>query len=121
MSAGVWLGIGLLGGVGAVLRFLVDSVVAARAATGFPVGTLVVNLSGAFALGVLTEALSNGDTLRLAGTGLIGAYTTFSTWMFETERLGEDGLGRLAGLNVVVSLSAGILMAWLGMRLGAVL
>jgi CrcB protein len=117
MSAGVWLGIGLLGGVGAVLRFLVDSVVAARAATGFPVGTLVVNLSGAFALGVLTEALSNGDTLRLAGTGLIGAYTTFSTWMLETHRLGEDGRLPLGLVNFALSLAVGIAAVWLGRQL----
>ena len=121
MSVAVWLGVGLLGGIGAVLRFLVDGAVGTRVATSFPVGTLVVNLSGAFALGVLAEALADGDALRLAGTGLLGAYTTFSTWMFETERLGEDGQKRLVAANIIVSLGAGILAAWAGMKLGAVL
>ncbi len=119
MSLGVWIGVGLLGGVGAVLRFVVDGAISARATTGFPLGTLAVNISGAFVLGLVSEAVASGDTLRLLGTGLIGAYTTFSTWMLETERLGEDGQAHLAVANLLVSLGAGLLAAWLGLKLGA--
>jgi len=119
MSLAVWVGVGLLGGAGAVLRFLVDGAVSARFTTGFPVGTFVVNVSGAFALGLLSEALVSEDALRLFGVGLVGAYTTFSTWMLETQRLGEEGQGRAAVANVVVSLAAGLLCAWVGMKLGA--
>lgn len=121
MSAVVWIGLGVLGGVGAILRFLLDGAIGARVRTGFPLGTLIVNLSGAFVLGVLTEALADGDALRIAATGLIGSYTTFSTWMLETERLAEDGRGRAATANVLVSLIAGVVAAWLGLRVGGIL
>ena len=69
-------------------RFLLDGAVASASGAAFPWGTLAVNLSGAFALGVLAGAALSDDAYRLAGTGLLGAYTTFSTWMLETHRLG---------------------------------
>jgi len=119
VSAGVLLGIGLLGGAGALGRFLVDAVVSARTGDRFPWGTLAVNLSGAVALGVLVGAAVTGDALRLAGTGLLGAYTTFSTWMFESHRLAEDGQGRLGAANLLGSLALGVTAAWLGRRIGA--
>jgi CrcB protein len=117
MSPVVLLGVGLLGGVGALARFLVDGAVAARLGRSFPYGTLVVNLSGAFLLGALVGVVVDDDALRLAGTGLVGAYTTFSTWAFESHRLGEDGEGRLALLNFAASLALGILAAWAGEQL----
>jgi CrcB protein len=119
VSLAIWIGVGLLGGAGAVLRFLVDGAISARATTSFPVGTLAVNVSGAFALGLLSEAVPAGDALRLLSIGLVGAYTTFSTWMLETQRLAEDGEARMAAANIVVSLAAGLLAAWVGMKLGA--
>ena len=121
MSAGVVVGIGLLGGIGALARFAVDGAVAARAAGAFPFGTLAVNLTGAFLLGLLVGATTDDDTLRLAGTGLLGAYTTFSTWAFESHRLGEDGQGRLGALNFTASLLLGVLVAWAGRSLGGAL
>jgi fluoride exporter len=109
------LGIGLLGGVGAVARFLLDGAVTARAGSGFPWGTLAVNLSGAFALGLLVGVAD--DAYRLLGTGLLGAYTTFSTWMLESHRLGEDGRLRLGLVNFALSLAVGIAAVWLGRQL----
>ena len=121
MSVFVLAGIGVVGGLGAIARMLLDGSVSARAGRAFPWGTLPVNLSGAFVLGVLAGAAVSGDAFRLAGTGFLGAYTTFSTWMLETHRLAEDGRGRPALLNVGVSLAAGIACAWLGRELGAAL
>jgi CrcB protein len=121
VSAAVLVGIGLLGGAGAVARVLVDRAVSARAGRAFPFGTLAVNLSGAFVLGVLSGAALHGDAARLAGTGFLGAYTTFSTWMLETHRLAEDGDTRGAVLNIVVSLALGLAGAWVGRQLGEVL
>jgi fluoride exporter len=115
------IGIGLLGGAGSVLRFVADGAVARRMGREFPYGTLAVNLSGSFALGVLVGAAVSGDAARLAGTGLIGAYTTFSTWAFETHRLGEDGQLRLGAVNVIASLVLGLGAAWAGRRLGTAL
>jgi CrcB protein len=114
-------GVGLLGGAGAVARFLLDGAVASRVASAFPFGTLAVNLSGALALGVLHGAGVGGDAMRLVGTGLLGAYTTFSTWALEAHRLGEAGRVRLGAANVLVSLALGLACVWLGDRLGAVL
>ena len=116
MSLPLVLGIGLFGAVGATARFLLDGVVSARASSIFPVGTLVVNLTGAFALGFVTGKLS-GDAQLLVGTGLLGGYTTFSTWMFESHRLGEDGELRAGVVNLLGSLILGILAVWLGRTL----
>jgi CrcB protein len=117
----VFAGVGLLGGVGAIGRFLLDGAVASRVGSAFPFGTLAVNLTGALALGVLHGAGVGGDALRLAGTGLLGAYTTFSTWTFESHRLGEDGRLRLGLANLLVSLALGLVCVWLGDRLGGAL
>jgi len=110
----VWIGVALLGGAGACARFLVDSSVAVRA---FPLGTLVVNLSGAFVLGVLSDSGAGADAYLLAGTATLGAYTTFSTWMFESQRAAEDGRGRVALANLAVSLVLGLGAAALGRAL----
>jgi CrcB protein len=114
----VWVGVGLLGGVGALLRFTIDGVVAARLGAGFPYGTFVVNVSGAFVLGLLTGVVLSGDQLLLWGTALIGSYTTFSTWMFETHRLGEGRQEAALWLNVALSLAVGLGAAALGRALG---
>jgi CrcB protein len=63
----------------------------------------------------------SGDALRLLGTGLLGAYTTFSTWMLESHRLGEDGRLRLGWANVLVSLGLGLACVWLGDQIGGAL
>ena len=73
-----------------VLRFVVDRAVARRAARSFPFGTLAVNISGAALLGLLGGLALSKDAALLAGTAFVGAYTTFSTWMLETQRLGEE-------------------------------
>ena len=119
MNAALVLGICLLGGVGAIGRFLLDGAVASWLGRVFPYGTLAVNLTGALALGVLHGVGTGGDALRLAGTGLLGAYTTFSTWTLESHRLGEDGRLRLGAANLAVSLVLGVACAWLGDRIGA--
>jgi CrcB protein len=121
MSVQQIVGVALLGGVGAVGRFLVDGSIAGRVGRGFPFGTLAVNLSGAFLLGVLVGAAVSGDAYRLAALGLVGAYTTFSTWALESHRLGEDGELRAGMLNFAVSLVLGVTFAWAGRHLGAVL
>ena len=121
MSVAVLLAVGVLGGLGAVGRFLLDGAVSARSAGGFPAGTLAVNLSGAFVLGLLVGAALDGDANRIVGTGLIGGYTTFSTWALESHRLGEDGELRLGAVNVAVALVLGLFAAWAGRALGGAL
>ena len=115
------VGIGALGGIGAIARFLLDGAVSRQLGRDFPYGTLAVNLSGAFVLGAVTGAALSEDASRLVGTGLLGAYTTFSTWAFESHRLGEDGRLRLGAANFAVSLLLGVVFAWAGRRLGMAL
>jgi CrcB protein len=116
-----WIGIGLLGGLGAVARYVVTVAVASRVGRPWPYGTLAVNVSGAFALGVLAGAAVHGDAYLLAGTGFIGAYTTFSTWMVETERLAAEGRRVAAFANIAVSLALGLGAAAVGHGMGAAL
>jgi fluoride exporter len=85
----IWLGVILAGGLGAVLRFLLDGAVARRAGksrrlAGLPFGTLAVNISGAALLGFLGALALSRYAALLAGTAFVGSYTTFSTWMLET-------------------------------------
>jgi CrcB protein len=117
----VWVAIAVLGGLGALARFSVDGAVTQRAGGGFPTGTLAVNLTGAFLLGFVAGIDLAGDALLLAGTALLGSYTTFSTWMFEAHRLGEDDRARLLWLNVALSLAAGVAFAALGRAVGSAL
>jgi len=95
--------------------------VSARAGRSFPWGTLAVNLTGAFLLGVLAGATISEDAYLIAGTGLLGAYTTFSTWALESHRLAEDGRARLGAANLLVSLLAGLAVAWIGQGIGGAL
>jgi CrcB protein len=120
VSALVWTGVVVIGGLGSVLRFLVDGAVSSRLERrDFPFGTLVVNISGAAILGLLT-GLALGDTAALlAGTAAVGSYTTFSTWMLETQRLAEEREVRSAAINVIASLALGIAAAAVGKAIGA--
>jgi fluoride exporter len=118
MSVVVVLGLGLIGGLGALARFALDGAVAEQVGREFPYGTLVVNLVGAFVLGLLVGASLSQDAYRLWGTGLLGSFTTFSTWALESHRLGEDGEVRLGIINFVISLIAGVAAAWAGRAVG---
>lgn len=119
MTPLVVIGIAGLGGLGAIARFMLDSGVARSLGREFPYGTLAVNLLGAFALGLLVGATVSANGYRLFGTGLIGAFTTFSTWTLESHRLGEEGRLRVGALNFAASLVLGVTLAWLGRRVGA--
>jgi fluoride exporter len=119
VSLSVWIAVGLVGGLGALLRFFVDGLIATRVGGDLPLGTLVVNLSGAAILGLLVGLGLAGDRLLIAGTATIGSYTTFSTWMLESQRLVEEGELALAGANVLVSLGVGLGAVALGRFIGA--
>jgi CrcB protein len=121
LSLITWIGVLVLGGLGAIGRFLVDAIISIRVGRNFPLGTLAINISGACALGFLDGAALTGNALVLAGTATLGSYTTFSTWMLETHRLREDGEFGRAFANSAISLLLGFGAVALGHKLGAVL
>ncbi|MDH2903775.1 MAG: fluoride efflux transporter CrcB [Actinomycetota bacterium] len=118
----IYLFVALGGFVGAPSRYLIDRAVNNRVESDLPWGTFLVNISGSFVLGLLTGlSLSNhlsSVAKALLGTGFCGAYTTFSTFTFETVRLVEVGQYLEATLNAVVSLVVGLVGASVGFAIG---
>lgn len=112
-----------LGALGATARYLLDSYVAGRFPATMPWGTLTVNVSGSLLLGFLTGIVTFGGApvavKDILGTGFCGAYTTFSTFSFETVRLVEERSLAQAFSNVVGSVMVGLLAAGAGLALGA--
>jgi fluoride exporter len=118
VSALTWAGVAVFGALGALARFRLDAAVSARFPSDFPNGTLAVNLTGAFVLGALVGGGISHRALFVFGTGFLGGYTTFSTWMVESERLGELGEVALLFANLVVSMFLGLGLAVLGWLAG---
>jgi fluoride exporter len=118
VSVWLWVAVALVGGAGAIARFVVDREVGRRLGGSFPYGTLVINLTGSFLLGLVTGLALSTDAALIAGTATIGSYTTFSTWMFETDRLAEGGALAAAAINLVASVVLGVALAALGRTVG---
>jgi fluoride exporter len=107
----------LAGAVGALVRYLLSGVVHQRIDSDLPIGTLVVNLSGALLIGIVagTDDLQSSATLIIAG--FLGGFTTFSTWMIETIRLDIPPLRSRAIFNLTTTLIAGVALAAAGYSL----
>jgi CrcB protein len=117
----IWL-VGSGGIIGTLFRVYLGKWIAARTGTAFPWGTWMINLSGSFILGILS-AMNQRESIPawvwlLGGIGFCGAYTTFSTFGYETYQLLERGQWSRAAAYVVSSVFFGLLLAWYGMRLG---
>lgn len=126
MTAPAWVAVGALGGAMAIVRFLVDTAVTRRLGArwvggDFPIGTLVVNLSGTVLLGVLAGAALSGTAYTILAGGGIGTYTTFSTWMLESHRAGEAADARVLWTNIALSSVAGLAAVALGNWIGGLL
>ncbi|MEA2590071.1 MAG: fluoride exporter [Actinomycetota bacterium] len=123
MSPWAWAGFVVAGAVGAPARYLLDDAISSRTQGVFPWGTLAINVSGSFLLGLLTGlALFHGlpATPRLVlGTGFCGAYTTFSTFTYETVRLAEEGAVNEAVRNALASLVLAAAAAAAGLAVAA--
>lgn len=115
--------VGLAGAVGALARYGLGLMVDSLESSVFPVATLLTNLIGSFLLGWLTHMfLRTGKPspqfVTIVGTGMIGSFTTFSTFSVETIRLLEESRIGLALLYVFLSITLGLGSSWLGYRVG---
>jgi CrcB protein len=120
----LWVGAG--GFLGAVARYAVGGWMTRRFGLGFPYGTFVINISGCFVLGLMLAVLDTRialpSQLRLLGPiGFVGAYTTFSTFEYETLRSVQEGRSGLAMVYVALSVMLGYLAAWAGQGTGKLL
>ncbi|HJQ00713.1 MAG TPA: fluoride efflux transporter CrcB [Jatrophihabitans sp.] len=115
------LAVALAAGAGAVLRYLLDQAVQHRTRGDFPYGTVVINITGSFLVGLVTglaahHGLSTTATVVI-GVGLAGGYTTLSTWAWETVALAETGDLLEASMNILGSFAAGMTAASAGLGL----
>ncbi|UKA48646.1 fluoride efflux transporter CrcB [Arthrobacter sp. FW305-123] len=115
----------LAGGIGAAARFVVDGAIRQRFKTALPWGTILINITGSFALGVLAGAVMRGhaseSVFLILGTGFLGGYTTFSTASLETIRLIQSGRTGVALINGLGSMAASVLSATAGVGVGLLL
>jgi CrcB protein len=105
------------GAFGALTRYLLGGFVQERTRTDLPTGTFVVNVMGAFLLGLVVGIDDLGSTLTLTAAGFLGGFTTFSTWMFETVSLGVPPLRLRALFNLALTLIGGLALAAAGYSL----
>ena len=121
MTLLAWLGVAVAGGFGAPARYLLDGYVQDRTGGAFPWGTFAVNVAGSLLLGFVTGLALGGHLgamgKAIAGTGFCGAFTTFSTFTFETNRLMEERAWDEAARNVCGSILVGLAAAALGLAL----
>ena len=118
MSAQLAAGVAALGALGALTRFLVHELVSARVGWSSRGARWPSTSAARSPSASLVGAAASADTTRLLGTGFLGGYTTFSTWMLDTRHLAGRGKTAPAALNIAGSLVAGVLLAWLGRSLG---
>ena len=114
------------GAIGATLRWSLGTWIVNRTSEGFPWHTMLINVSGAFLIGVLMalaleKGVISGDWRLFLGTGVLGGFTTFSTLSYESVALIADGLWAQGFANMFGSGAAGLLAAWLGLVLGRAL
>jgi fluoride exporter len=124
MSKYLWVGIG--GFAGAIARYALGVWIYNRMGTRFPYGTFVINMTGCFLIGAILTVLDSRigvpPAWRLAiPIGFIGAYTTFSTFEYETLRSVQSGQASIGLLNVALSVVVGYFAVWLGVMAGRAL
>jgi fluoride exporter len=115
----LWIALG--SALGGVARYWLSGVVAQRFGEAFPVGTLIVNVTGSFAIGFVAAVGDPGGRMLMGVTarrfimvGLCGGYTTFSSFSLQTLNLARDGEWLYAGANVLLSVAVCLLAVWLG-------
>jgi CrcB protein len=119
MTPLIFLLASVAGGIGACLRYAADLAIMSLSKNRFPWGIVIVNVTGSFALGLVTAALP--DAAFVVGAGLIGGYTTFSTAMLDTVALWKAGARRASVLQLVGTFAVSVIAALVGLAIGATL
>jgi fluoride exporter len=120
-----YLAVGIGGFIGAIARFWLGGFISNRMGTRFPYGTFIINITGSFLIGFILTILAerthwSPNWRYLVPVGFIGAYTTFSTFEYETFRSIQDGELLMAGLNVALSVAVGFVAVWMGVIAGRI-
>lgn len=115
--------VGIGGFAGSIARYWLGSYIGEKMGTRFPYGTFVINISGSFLIGLIMSLLAekmrwNPNWIYLVPIGFIGAYTTFSTFEYETLRTVQDGQFLTAFLNITLSVVTGFVAVWAGAAAG---
>lgn len=110
--------VGAGGAIGSLLRYQLSRL---QAVYGLPFGTLIVNITGSFFIGVLTGMSLSADLFAFIGIGILGGYTTFSTFGFETFRLIESKDYRTACVNILVNVIGSLLAAYAGLKIAGLI
>ncbi len=120
----LWVALG--GALGSVLRFWVNELVLQRTGSSFPLGILIINVTGSFLIGVFAaftdpdgRILASPSVRQFLMIGICGGYTTFSSFSLETLKRLQDGDWFYAGANIVLSVVLCLVAVWLGYLLGA--
>jgi len=120
-----YLVVGVGGFFGTIARYVVSTYIASRYGVRFPYGTFVINMSGCFLIGLIVTLLARTTASQywryLIPIGFIGAYTTFSTFEYETLRAVQDGQLATGLLNVALSVVVGFVAVWAGAAVGRIL
>jgi fluoride exporter len=119
----IWVAVAVAGGLGAACRYLLDRAISTRSASRLPWGTVVVNVTGSLVAGAIAGLAADavvGEQLQLvAAGGFLGAYTTFSTWMFEAVRLLQRGATGQALGYLALTVGLGVGATAIGLLIGA--
>lgn len=108
--------IGFGGALGSIARYKIGNIISSKSKSSIPVGTFIINITGAFLLGILSGANTNRSISLFFADGFLGAYTTFSTFMYESFTLFKD-----KKLNAAVYIISSIVLGILGFAVGFLL
>ncbi|SKA96797.1 CrcB protein [Caloramator quimbayensis] len=114
-----YLLLGVGGALGSITRYKLGKMIAEKHSTTYPIGTFIINITGALLLGILSSLNSNKNVYILLGDGFLGAYTTFSTFMYEGFNLFQENEKINAFIYILSTLILGIIGYTIGLKIGS--
>ncbi|MCX7884526.1 MAG: fluoride efflux transporter CrcB [Caloramator sp.] len=113
-----YLLLGIGGALGSITRYKLGKIITEKSNTSYPIGTFIINITGAVLLGILSSINANKNVYILLGDGFLGAYTTFSTFMYEGFNLFQENEKMNAFVYILSTLILGIIGYTIGLRIG---